>query len=145
MNKLKSKISFIVHATENEKKIYFMLQELFSIENIENKTKINKLNGHYKNPIKHVEIKLSDEEIKNTLEKIEKKIGIEDRETLEHNLEEYIDKKGNLYLRLDKQDICLGKIVLCQYDAIRIYVENIIKNKKLLGDENSLFRHSRNI
>ena len=103
------------------------------------------MNGHYLNPIKHVEIKLSDKEIKNILEKIEKKISIEDRETLENNLEEYIDKKGNLYLRLDKQDICLGKIVLCQYDAIRIYVANNIKNKKLLGDENSLFRHSRNI
>jgi RNA binding exosome subunit len=43
-----------------------------------------------------------------------------DREHLSSALPEYSDERGNLYLRLDKQRICQGKVSLSETDAIRI-------------------------
>jgi hypothetical protein len=43
-----------------------------------------------------------------------------DKERLSSSLQEYSDEKGNLYVRLDKQRICQGKVSLSDTDAIWI-------------------------
>ena len=37
-----------------------------------------------------------------------------------YSLNDYVDDKGTLYLRLDKQKICEGKIELSDIDSIKI-------------------------
>jgi RNA-binding protein len=52
-----------------------------------------------------------------------------DREELSRNLREYSDEKGSLYLRLDKQKICHGKVSLSETDAIRVRFKPIKRYK----------------
>ncbi|HET7283946.1 MAG TPA: RNA-binding domain-containing protein, partial [Nitrososphaeraceae archaeon] len=43
-----------------------------------------------------------------------------DKHLLSNLFDKYIDEKGNLYIRLDKQRICNGKVSLSESDSIRV-------------------------
>ena len=66
-----------------------------------------------------------------------------DRENLFSNLDKYIDEKGNLYLRLDKQKICKNKISLSDTEGIKIKFKvnknQIIQYKKSGKVENEIY------
>jgi RNA-binding protein len=52
-----------------------------------------------------------------------------DREHLSRLVNDYADEKGNLYIRLDKQRICQGRVLLSETDAIRIRFKPIRRFK----------------
>ena len=76
--------------------------------------------GHYKNKILLLKATLSSQEAAELALRIMSLLNSSDRERLSSALPEYSDEKGNLYLRLDKQRICQGKVSLSETDAIRI-------------------------
>ena len=45
-------------------------------------------------------------------------------------IEDYVDSKGNLYIRLDKQRLCLGRVNLSEKDPVRIVIKN--KREKII-------------
>ena len=42
------------------------------------------------------------------------------KEELDRYLKNNVDRKGSVYIRLDKQKLCLGKLELSDNDAVRI-------------------------
>jgi RNA binding exosome subunit len=52
-----------------------------------------------------------------------------DREHLSRLVHEYSDEKANLYIRLDKQRMCQGRVSLSETDAIRIRFKPVKRYK----------------
>jgi hypothetical protein len=113
-----AEVNLLLHATEDGGKVLQSLEntlavpsELFSSSPSE---------GHYNNKIFMLEAMLASQEAGGLALRIMSLLNSSDRERLSGSLHEYSDEKGNLYLRLDKQRICQGKVSLSEIDAIRI-------------------------
>lgn len=120
--RMKGAITFLIQSTEDGGKIFSSLEKTLVIDDVKKRATVAELSGHYGNPLSHVTIDLNDDEAREMLQIAINKLNNVDKESLKISSEEYIDKKGNLYLRLDKQMLCLDKIALSQADAIRIKV-----------------------
>jgi len=126
---MKCEIYIILHATEDEEKV--IKSVLSSLKLNENNLKISKqvFTGHYGNPIIYYTISYG-ENAKIVLEHILKNLKAIDKVELTENLSDYI-QGSKLYLRLDKQSICVGELKLSQADAVKIIFKGV--NKKYLA------------
>src|ERR687887_34197 len=113
-----AEMNLVLHATEDANKVLQSIQNVFSISSERFST--SPLEGHYKNRILLLKAMLSSQEAGALALRIMSLLNSSDRERLSSSLAEYSDEKGNLYLRLDKQRICQGKVSLSETDAIRV-------------------------
>lgn len=113
-----AEVNLLLHATEDGGKVLQSIQDLLSVPS-EHFTSTPS-EGHYKNRILLFKAMLLSREAGELAIRIMSLLNSSDRERLSSALPEYSDKKGNLYLRLDKQRICHGKVSLSETDAIRI-------------------------
>jgi RNA binding exosome subunit len=116
-------LSFFAHATEDRDKVLKAVRNLLPAEFVEEVDMSRKnLKGEYGNPIVFHKAMIRNPELAET---IIRNIGLNlsplDKETLSDELDLRL-KKGNLYLRLDKQAAFKGKIKLCKSDPIRLRV-----------------------
>ena len=127
-----SKVKIIIHATEDEEKIFRNAKELLDLDfsgndDNDSKTDIEKTQGHWGNPILLVNKNL-DEIASNLLfKKIFKSISKTDKLQLTESIEDYVDEKGNFFLRLDKQKLCKTKISLGDVDSVKIQFKPVKK------------------
>jgi RNA binding exosome subunit len=113
-----AEINIVVHATENEKKI---LDSLYSILSIPAEKFISSVSdGHWGNKISILTATIDGQVAKELILKIISLLNSVDRYHLSNFFDKYVDEKGNLYVRLDKQRICKGRISLSDMDSIRI-------------------------
>jgi RNA binding exosome subunit len=122
----------VIHATEDKYKI---LESIFSnLEIAKEKFQEIEYEGHWGNKILRLTTEINKKDTQILIEKILKEISFIDRENLLSNLDKYIDEKGNLYLRLDKQRMCKNKISLSDTEGIKIKFKvnknQIIQHKK---------------
>jgi RNA binding exosome subunit len=121
-----AKIDVVIHATEDRDKILQSIENLLAISI--NKFSNNCLEGHWGNRINFVRATIDDTKEANALAiKIIHSLNKFDRLLLLNSLDEHVDEKNNLYFRLDKQNICKGKISLTDNDAIKIRFSPIRK------------------
>jgi RNA binding exosome subunit len=113
-----AEVNVLLHATEDGSKVLQSIQDLLSVPP-ERFTSIPS-EGHYKNKISLLKAMLSSHEAGELALRVMSLLNSSDRERLSSALLEYSDEKGNLYLRLDKQRICQGKVSLSETDAIKI-------------------------
>ena len=113
-----AEINLLLHATEDGGKVLRAIEGLLSIP--PERFSSTPSEGHYKNKILLLKATLSSQEAAELALRIMSLLNSSDRERLSSALPEYSDEKGNLYLRLDKQRICQGKVSLSETDAIRI-------------------------
>ena len=133
---MKSSISLFVQSTEDKDRILSSLAEVFSIPNIPHIAEFMELKGHHGNPVTHVNLSLKGDEARGTLQTILERLSEADRDQLLGNLEDYLDERGNLYVRLDKQELCLKRLAMSQSDAVRIVVKPFRGElEELLGSE----------
>ena len=113
-----AEINIVVHATENEKKI---LDSLYGILSIPAEKFISSVSdGHWGNKISILTATIDGQAAKELILKIISLLNSIDRYHLSNFFDKYVDEKGNLYIRLDKQRICKGRISLSDMDSIRI-------------------------
>jgi RNA binding exosome subunit len=113
-----AEINIVVHATENEKKI---LDSLYGILSIPAEKFTNSVSdGHWGNKISILTATIDGRVAKELILKIISLLNSVDRYHLSNFFDKYVDEKGNLYIRLDKQRICKGRISLSDMDSIRI-------------------------
>lgn len=113
-------VSVLAHATEDNNKITKVILEYFKKSSSSKQIEVVKTEGHWKNPITRINITFLrhlDEYFNNIINDLTRAYG---KDELDLYLKNNVDLKGSIYLRLDKQKLCLGKLELSDNDAVRI-------------------------
>ena len=113
-----AEVNLLLHATEDGRKVLQSMQDTLSIPS--ECFSSTPSEGHYKNKILLLRAMLPSREAEDLAMRVMSLLNSADKERLSSSLSEYSDEKGNLYLRLDKQRMCQGKVSLSETDAIRI-------------------------
>ena len=127
VNKLEITIDVIIHATEDISKIFQSFNDILEIE--EESFSITETTGYYENPIIMLNTKLVKKQAKSFMKKFLKLLSSNQINQLIEEIEERIvDSK--FHLRLDKQELSKGTLVLSEKDTIKIKIHTPIYNKK---------------
>ena len=127
IDKLEITIDVIVHATEDISKIFQSFYDILEIE--DESFAITETTGYYENPIIMLNAKLVKKQAKSFMEKFLKLLSKNQINQLIEEIEERI-ADSKFHLRLDKQELIKGKLVLSEKDTIKIKIHTPIYNKK---------------
>ena len=127
VDKLEITIDVIVHATEDISKIFQSFYDILEIE--EESFTITETTGYYENPIIMLNAKLVKKQAKSFMEKFLKLLSKNQINQLIEEIEERI-ADSKFHLRLDKQKLINGVVVLSEKDTIKIRIHTPIYNKK---------------
>ena len=127
IDKLEITIDVIVHATEDISKIFQSFSEILEIE--EKSFSITETIGYFENPIIMLNVKLVKKQAKTFMKKFLKLLLINQINQLIEEIEERV-ADSKFHLRLDKQKLIKGELVLSEKDTIRIRIHTPIYNKK---------------
>jgi RNA-binding protein len=126
VDKLEITIDVIIHATEDISKIFQSFNEILEIS--EDNFVITETTGYYENPIILLNVKLVKKQAKAFMKKFLKLLSINQINQLIEEIEERtIDSK--FHLRLDKQELVKGALVLSEKDTVKIKIHTPIYNK----------------
>jgi RNA binding exosome subunit len=122
-----AEMNLLLHATEDESKVLKAIEDTLLVPS----TRFSRSSseGHYKNKILLQKAVLSSNEAALLAKRVISLLNSTDREHLSRLVNDYADEKGNLYIRLDKQRICQGKVSLSETDAVRIRFKPIRRFK----------------
>ena len=127
IDKLEITIDVIVHATEDISKIFQSFNDVLEIK--EESFSITETTGYYENPIIMLNAKLVKKQAKSFMEKFLKLLSKNQINQLIEEIEERI-ADSKFHLRLDKQKLINGVVVLSEKDTIKIRIHTPIYNKK---------------
>jgi RNA binding exosome subunit len=122
-----AEVNLVLHATEDESKVLKAIEEILLVPST--RFLRSSSEGHYKNKIVLQKAILSSKEAAMLAKRVICLLNSTDREHLSRLVNDYADEKGNLYIRLDKQRICQGRVLLSETDAIRIRFKPIRRFK----------------
>ena len=135
-----AEVTLLLHATEDGPKVLHAVQDVLLIPSERFSSSASE--GHYKNRILFLKAILSSQEARKLANRIISLLSSIDKNQMSRLLHEYSDEKGNLYVRIDKQTMCQGKVSLSETDAIRIRfrpVKRYNKPSKSLESYRALF------
>ena len=126
-HKIEITIDVIVHSTEDTSKILKSFDEILEIEE-EEFTSIE-TTGYFENPIIILSAKLQKKQGQNFIKKMLELLPINQiNELIEEIEERTIDSR--FHLRLDKQELVEGKLIISEKDTVKIKIHTPIYNKK---------------
>ncbi|MDI6905094.1 MAG: RNA-binding domain-containing protein [Candidatus Bathyarchaeia archaeon] len=116
-------IRVFAHATEDADKVLSAVRTILPTELVDKVVfKKTSLTGHYKNPIIFFETRIKEKDaVKAVFEKLASGLSSLDKELLNNQIKQHLDR-GNLYIRLDKQDAYLNELKLCSIDPIHFRI-----------------------
>ena len=125
---LEVKINLILHATENEKKVFEELENNFQIEQSE--FQVEEVSGHFNNPILLISSKLKRKTAQDFVSLFFSKMKKEEFEEIFNYVEDYVTSSG-LNLRISKQKLMSGILALSREDTIKINISTpvYVKNE----------------
>ena len=125
---LEVKINLILHATENEKKVFEELENNFQIEQSE--FQVEEVSGHFNNPILLISSKLKRKTAQNFVSLFFSKMKKEEFDEIFNYVENYVTSSG-LSLRISKQKLMSGILALSREDTITINISTpvYVKNE----------------
>jgi len=127
IDKLEITIDVIVHSTEDILKIFKSFDEVLEVK--EEDFMNLETTGYFENPIIMLNAKLIKKQAQNFMKKILKVLSINQiKELIEEIEERTMDSK--FHLRLDKQELVKGVLVLNEKGTIKIKIHTPIYNKK---------------
>jgi RNA-binding protein len=113
-----AEISFLVHATEDKDRVLNLVSSVLIVDKDEFESE--NLTGHWGNQIEMIKGRLDGKPARDVANTVLTSLDSYDRKKMLYSLDDYVDDKGTLHLRLDKQKICEGKIELSDIDSIKI-------------------------
>lgn len=122
-----AEINLVLHATEDEDRVLKAIEDVLLVPS--KRFSGSPSEGHFKNKIVLQKAILSSHEAGSLATRVISLLNSADREHLSRLVHEYSDEKGNLYIRLDKQRMCQGKVSLTETDAIRIRFKPVRRYK----------------
>ena len=137
-----AEISIIIHATENQDKILQSINDVLYIS--PDRFSSTSSEGHWGNKILLLTAVIGSTEASSLIATLLSKLNKIDRHSLADFFDNYIDEKGNLYIRLDKQRVCQGRTSLSDNDSIRIRLRPVRRYRptKTLEDYRRLLTSS---
>jgi len=127
IDKLEITIDVIVHSTEDILKIFKSFDEVLEVK--EEDFMNLETTGYFENPIIILNAKLIKKQAQNFMKKILKVLSINQiKELIEEIEERTMDSK--FHLRLDKQELVKGVLVLNEKGTVKIKIHTPIYNKK---------------
>ncbi|MDH3395473.1 MAG: exosome protein [Nitrosopumilus sp.] len=127
VNKIEITINVIVHATEDISKIFQSFEEILDVK--EEDFIIEETIGHYENPIIVLNTKIVKKQAQNFMNKLVKLLSAEQVNDLIEEIDERtVDSK--FHMRLDKQELIKGNMVIKEKDTIKLKIHTPIYNKK---------------
>jgi RNA binding exosome subunit len=127
IHKIEITIDVIVHATEDISKILQPFDEILEIKE-EEFTSIE-TTGYFENPIIILSAKLVKKQGQNFIKKMLELITINEINELIEGIEERtIDSR--FHLRLDKQELVQGKLIISEKGTVKVKIHTPIYNKK---------------
>ncbi len=122
-----AEINVVLHATEDEGKVLKAIEDVLLVPS--KRFSSSPSQGHYKNKILLQKAILSSQEAGSLAKRVISLLNSADRKDLSRLIHEHSDEKGNLYIRLDKQRMCQGRVSLSETDAIRIRFKPVKRYK----------------
>lgn len=122
-----AEINIVLHATEEEGRVLKAIEDVLLVPS--ERFSSSPSEGHYKNKILLQRAILSSHEAGSLAKRVISLLNSADREHLSRLVHEYSDEKGNLYIRLDKQRMCQGRVSLSETDAIKIRFKPVKRYK----------------
>ncbi|MER3407466.1 MAG: hypothetical protein C4292_01255 [Nitrososphaera sp.] len=119
--------NLVVHATEDAGKVLGAVEQALGIPAASFDGEPSE--GHFGNMILLLKATVPSREAGGLAVRILQSLNSADRQYLSANVDEFADEKGNLYIRLDKQRICQGKVSLAENDAVRIKFKPVRRYK----------------
>ena len=126
IDKIEVTIDVIVHATEDISKIF----QSFEILNLQEEDfSVNETTGHFENPIVLLNTKVVKNQAQRFMKTLLEALSFEQVNELIDEIEERtVDSR--FHLRLDKQELIKGNIIISEKDTIKIKIHTPIYNKK---------------
>jgi len=126
-DKIEITVDVIIHATEDISKIFQSFEEILEIKEEDFTT--TETTGYFENPIILLNSKLVKSQAQKFIKKLVKLLPMDQVNNLIEEIEERtIDSR--FHLRLDKQELVKGKLIVSQKDTIKIKIHSPIYNKK---------------
>ena len=126
IDKIEVTIDVIVHATEDVSKIF----QSFEILNLkEDDFTIQETLGHFENPIIMLNTKIIKKQAQNFMKKLLELLSSEQINKLIGEIEERTTD-SKFHMRLDKQELIKGNIIISEKDTIKMKIHTPIYNKK---------------
>lgn len=117
-----ARLSTIVHATEDEDKVYQALSNVSPKESFPSKTTVIRSKGHHGNEIRVVTMILASSSATAYLKFLWSKLVEADRHQVLSVLADYVDEQFVFHLRLGKQDSVKGNVRTSQEDPIKLEI-----------------------
>ncbi|AJW70076.1 RNA-binding domain-containing protein [Nitrosopumilus adriaticus] len=127
IGKIEVTIDVIVHATEDISKIFQSFDDLLEIK--EEEFTVHETTGYFENPIILLNTKIVKKQAQKFIMKLLELLSNQQIKELIDQIEERtIDSR--FHMRLDKQELINGNIIISEKDTIKIKIHTPIYNKK---------------
>jgi len=127
ISKIEVTIDVIVHATEDISKIFQSFEDVLDIQ--EEDFTIEEVNGHYENPIIMLNANLVKKQAQNFMKKLLELLPSEQVNKLIEEIEERT-VNSRFHMRLDKQELIKGNLVVREKETIKLKIHTPVYNKK---------------
>ena len=126
-HKIEITIDVIVHATEDISKIFQSFDDILNVK--EEDFTIEETEGHYENPISLLNAKIVKKQAQNFMNKLLDALSLKQiKELIEEIEERTVDSR--FHMRLDKQELIKGNLVVSEKGTIKLKIHTSIYNKK---------------
>jgi len=127
VHKIEITIDVIVHATEDIAKIFQSFEDVLNLK--EDNFMLEEVEGHYENPIIMLKAKIVKKQAQNLMSKILELLPVEQINELTEEIEERTDD-SKFHMRLDKQELIKGNLIVSEKETIKLKIHTPIYNKK---------------
>jgi RNA binding exosome subunit len=126
-HKIEIIIDVIVHATEDISKIFQSFEDVLNLK--EDDFTLEEVEGHYENPIIMLKAKIVKKQAQNLISRILELLPVEQINELTEEIEERTDD-SRFHMRLDKQELIKGNLIVSEKETIKLRIHTPIYNKK---------------
>ena len=127
IGKIEVTVDVIVHATEDISKIFQSFEDLLELKKEE--FTVHQTTGYFENPIIMLNVKIVKKQAESFMKKILELLSNQQISELIEEIEERtVDSR--FHMRLDKQELINGNIIIREKDTIKIKIHTPIYNKK---------------
>ncbi|MDH3361685.1 MAG: exosome protein [Nitrosopumilus sp.] len=127
IDKIEITIDVIVHATEDILKIFQSFEDYLDLKKSD--FTVNETIGHFENPIIILNAKIVKKQAQNFMRKL---LGLLSAKQIDQLIDEIEERTADsrFHMRVDKQELIKGNLVVSQKETIKIKIHTPIYNKK---------------